>query len=115
MNVAGVQDDGKVVAHQITVLKSPATGGRPVAFIGRIEGLPASGVIGDWKVAGRTVVVSASTVLMPKDVAPKPGMWALVEGLRTPDGAVQARSVRVWRMGRPSESDLPPDVALTVD
>lgn len=115
VNVAGVQDDGKVVAHQITVLKSPATGGRPVAFIGRIEGLPASGVIGDWKVAGRTVVVSASTVLMPKDVAPKPGMWALVEGLRAPDGAVQARSVRVWRMGRPSASDLPPDVALTVD
>ena len=115
VNVAGVQDDGKVVAHQITVLKSPATGGRPVAFIGRIEKLPDSGVIGDWKVAGRTVVVSASTVLMPKDVTPKPGMWALVEGLRTPDGAVQARSVRVWRMGRPSASDLPPDVALTVD
>ena len=115
VNVAGVQADGKVVAHQITVLKSPATGGRPVAFIGRIEELPASGVIGDWKVAGRTVVVSASTVLMPKDVTPKLGMWALVEGLRTPDGAVQARSVRVWRMGRPSESDLPPDVALTVD
>ena len=115
VNVAGVQADGKVVAHQITVLKSPATGGRPVAFIGRIEGLPASGVLGNWKVANRTVVVSAGTVLMPKDVTPKVGMWALVEGLRAPDGVVQARAVRIWRMGRPSESDLPPDVELTIE
>jgi hypothetical protein len=115
VHVAGVQADGKVVAHQITVLKSPVTDIRPVAFLGRIEDLPVEGVLGKWKVAGRTVVVSASTVLMPKDVTPKVGMWALVEGLRTPDGAVQARSVRVWRMGRPSTPDLPPDVDLTIE
>jgi hypothetical protein len=115
VNVAGVQADGKVVAHLITVLKSPAAGGRPVAFIGRIEKLPESGLVGDWKVAGRTVVVSASTTVMPKDVTPKVGMWALVEGLRGSDGVVQARSVRVWRMGRPNESDLPPDLELTAE
>jgi hypothetical protein len=115
VNVVGVQADGKVVAHLITVLKSPAAGGHPVAFIGRIEDLPSSGLLGDWKVAGRTVAVSASTVLLPKDVAPKVGMWALVEGLRTSDGVVQARSVRLWRMGRPNESNLPPDLELTAE
>lgn len=114
VNVAGVQADGKVVAHQITVLKSPATGGRPITFVGRIEELPA-GTLGNWKVADRTVVVSASTVLTPKDATPKVGMWALVEGLRTSDGVVQARSVRVWRMGRPNAADLPPDVELTIE
>lgn len=115
VNVAGVQADGKVVAHLITVLTSPAAGGRPVAFVGRIEELPTGGLLGNWKVAGRTVAVSASTVVMPKDLTPKIGMWALVEGLRGSDGVVQARSIRLWRTGRPNASELPPDLELSAE
>ena len=105
VNVVGHQADGKIMAMQITVLKSDAPGGRLVVFVGRIETLPASGVVGAWKIGGREVTVTSQTTLLPKDFTPKVGAWALVEGLRPETGPIVASQIRVGPAGPRSPFD----------
>jgi hypothetical protein len=99
VNVIGTQTDGKIMAMQITVLKSDAAGGRRVVFVGRIEALPLSGVVGAWKIGGREVTVTSQTILLPRDVTPKLGAWALVEGLRPETGPIVASQIRLAPAG----------------
>ena len=99
VNVIGTQMDSKITAMQITVLHSDAAGGRPVVFVGRIQTLPASGVVGAWKIGGREVTVTSQTILLPKDVTPKVGAWALVEGLRPTTGPIVANQIRLAPAG----------------
>ncbi len=71
VEVNGLPDtSGAIVASKIEV-KSGTTGGSvpvpgKVELVGLIEALPANGLIGDWVIGGRTVVVSAATVLDPE-------------------------------------------------
>ncbi len=99
VNVIGTQADGKIMAMQITVLKSDAAGGRRVVFVGRIEALPESGIVGAWKIGGREVTVTSQTILLPKDVTPRMGAWALVEGLRPETGPIVASQIRLAPAG----------------
>ncbi len=105
VNVVGHQADGKIMAMQITVLRSDAPGGRRVVFLGRIEALPEGVVVGAWKVGGRDVMVTAQTTLLPKDFTPKVGMWALVEGLRPETGPIVASQIRLRPAGPHSGFD----------
>ena len=61
VHVVGWQIGDRIMAIQIVVLSSPAPGGQFVRFHGPIEELPASGLIGQWKVGGRTVKVTEET------------------------------------------------------
>lgn len=71
VEVDGLPDaSGAIVASKIeTKMAGPgAPGGKMptpgnVELTGKIETLPAAGLIGDWQVGGRTVIVAAGTVL----------------------------------------------------
>src|SRR5947208_2579867 len=59
VGVAGtVRSDNSVDASRIEVLTVPST---PVHFQGTIESLPASGLVGDWRISGHTVRVTSPT------------------------------------------------------
>ena len=64
-----------------------------IEFIGNVEQLPASGFVGNWKVSGRTVVVSATTDI-DQDRGPiTVGACVSVEGTLNLDGSIKAREV----------------------
>jgi len=68
VEVDGLPDaSGAIVASKIETKSSAAGGKMPapgnVELAGKIETLPAAGLIGDWQVSGRTVIVSDGTVL----------------------------------------------------
>jgi len=63
---------------------------------GTIESLPAtSGFIGDWKVSGKTVHVTASTKIETHDGAVALGAMVEVEGLLKTDGSIDAHKIEV--------------------
>lgn len=99
VQVTGHEADGTVVARAIVVLNSPVSG-EPVRFQGRITGLPDSGLLGVWTVAGRQVRVTENTRLLGERFA-RIGAVAQVWGLRQPSGEVIATNVVVhpWRPG----------------
>jgi hypothetical protein len=100
VEVVGWQANDRVMAMLITVLESPVEGGVPVRFGGRIQALPDGGTTGAWQVAGRTVAVTAQTVL--RGDPPKVGSWAWVEGVRRASGGVVAMVIMVHKaQGRP--------------
>lgn len=113
VNVVGIQVDNKIMAMQVTVLKSDAPGGRRVMFMGRIEDLPESGFVGAWKIGGREVMVTSQTILLPKDFTPKVGAWALVEGLRPETGPIVASQIRLGPAGPRAPFDLAEIPVLT--
>ena len=63
---------------------------------GTIESLPATaGFIGDWKVSGKTVHVTASTKIETHDGAIALGAMVEVEGLLKTDGSIDAHKIEV--------------------
>lgn len=101
VHVEGVQAADKVMAAVITVLESSQEGGTFMTITGRINALPASGVIGAWTVADRIVEVNTGTTIRPQNVAPAVGMMAVVQGVRrASDGVTVATDIMV-RPGRP--------------
>ena len=63
-----------------------------VEFAGRIEALPASGLLGQWTVAGQTFTVDGATRIKIEgdDEVVEVGDWAEVKALRQADGSLLA-------------------------
>lgn len=105
------QADGSIDAASLEV-KSPPPGG-PAAqethFIGGIEGLPTPTLIGDWKVGGKTVHVSALTKIEMEHGAPAVGATVEVEGALLADGSIAATSLEV--RGAAPGGGVPPEIA----
>ena len=96
VKVEGIkQTDNSVNAKSIETKSAPA-GGPPSSFkfFGAIEELPnTTGRIGDWKVAGRVVHVSTTTVIEQNDGPVAVGAKVEVEGSQRADGSVDARKI----------------------
>lgn len=69
-------------------------------FSGVIESLPASGLMGDWTVAGRTVHVTSSTRIEQEDGPIAVGATVKVEGRLRSDDSVDAREIEVKQRAR---------------
>jgi hypothetical protein len=70
-------------------------GGGETSFQGAIESLPNSGLIGDWRVAGRTVHVSAATEIRQEKGSAVVGAHVEVKGTTQSDGSTNATRVEV--------------------
>jgi len=74
-------------------------GGGETSFQGAIESLPAGGFIGDWRVAGRTVHVTASTEISQDHGAAVIGAQVEVRGSTQSDGSTNATRIEVLSIG----------------
>ncbi|MGH9854317.1 MAG: DUF5666 domain-containing protein, partial [Blastocatellia bacterium] len=90
-----LQNDGSVIAEEIEIKSGPG-GGSNFSFSGNIEELPnTSGRLGDWKVAGIVVHVSATTFIKQESGPVAIGSKAEVEGVRRADGSVDAYKIEI--------------------
>lgn len=74
-------------------------GGGETSFEGAIESLPGGGFIGDWRVGGRTVHVSAATEIRQDNGPAVVGAQVEVRGTTQPDGSTNATRVEVLPSG----------------
>lgn len=104
--------DNSLTAVEIKVLNNTGGGNgggdddgeaNYLKFTGLVESLPASGLIGQWIVAGRTVSVTASTQLDQGNGVIAVGVLVKVEGYSMADGSVRAQKIEVKESG----NDLP--------
>lgn len=93
VEVVGTPALDGIVAQQITVLSSPLPGGTFTSFVGLIEALPESGILGFWTVAGKQVEVTERTRV--EGATPTVGARAAVSGVSRADGTVYATFIRV--------------------
>lgn len=98
--VSGWQAGERVVATLIVVLSSPAPSGQFVRFSGSIQQLPANGLLGEWRIADRTVRVTEQTRLAGTRYA-RVGAQAEVGGVLGADGVVTATWMKIWPAGGP--------------
>ena len=70
-------------------------GGNDNDVEGPIEALPASGVVGTWQVAGRTVTVSETTEIDREGQTLAVGMWVEVDGVAQADGSILASEIEI--------------------
>jgi uncharacterized protein (TIGR03437 family) len=90
-----LQTDGSVIAEEIEIKSGPG-GGSNFSFSGNVEELPnTTGRLGDWKVAGIVVHVSATTFIKQENGPVAIGSKAEVEGVRRADGSVDAYKIEV--------------------
>lgn len=94
VHVVGWQAGDQVIATLIVVLESPAPSGRFVRFMGPIQKLPEQGLIGEWQIADRTVLVTENTRLASARYA-KVGAIAEVGGIQAADGVITAVWVKI--------------------
>ena len=88
------QNNNTVVAKEAETKPNPGNNGTSTRFFGNIEELPpTTGRIGDWKVGGRTVRVSATTVIEQQDAPLAVGTRVEVEGFQLSGGAVEATRI----------------------
>lgn len=74
--------------------RSQATGASDFEFSGIIQTLPnTEGLIGDWKVSGRTVYVGSTTQLIPTNGPFAVGKFVQVEGRRQNNNSVNAEEI----------------------
>ena len=62
---------------------------------GEIDSLPSGGLIGDWRVSGRTVHVSPSTEIDQEHGVASVGAFVEVKGAARTDGSIDAREIEV--------------------
>jgi hypothetical protein len=95
VHVVGWQIGDRIMALQVVVLSSPAPGGRWVRFRGPVQELPEGGLVGLWKVDGRTVKVTEATRIID---ARHVRVGALVEvgGILGADAVVTAAWIWAW-------------------
>lgn len=62
---------------------------------GVIEALPTSGTVGNWRVSGRTVIVTDGTEIDTEGQALAPGLRVEIEGYNQPDGTIVAEEIEV--------------------
>ncbi len=75
---------------------------REYKFNGVVQSLPANGtLVGDWRVSGRTIHVSAATVIDQTDGRVAKGAKVHIDGLLQKGGAITAMSIDT-RAARPS-------------
>jgi len=92
-----MRTDGSIDATEIE-LRSSAPGGPPAgqtSFRGTIESLPGTGVVGDWKVSGKIVHVTAATRIEPATGTPVVGGFVEVQGATRADGSIDATKIEV--------------------
>jgi len=94
VEVKGVpQEGGALLATKIEIEAGNGAVAPALEFFGAIEALPASGLVGVWTVAGKTVNVTASTEL-ESDAGPfVVGATVKVHGWTQDDGAIEAREI----------------------
>jgi hypothetical protein len=73
---------------------------------GQIESLPSGGLVGDWRVAGRIVHVTATTIINQEHGAAAVGATVEVAGTVRADGSIDATRIEVKPT---SASDNPDD------
>lgn len=101
VKVEGAQQaDGSIVARELEVKTagSPATSNSSAGYIelkARVDVLPASGLVGEWMVGGRTVLVSSATAIKQKRSGVQIGSLVEVRGNMREDGAVDANRVEM--------------------
>jgi Domain of unknown function (DUF5666) len=85
-----------MTATKIEVKSNPAGGDGRDDLKGAIEGLPAgSGLSGDWRVAGHTVHVTASTIINTEHGTIALGALVEVTGTARSDGSIDAARIEV--------------------
>jgi hypothetical protein len=67
--------------------------GRQLEFRGVVESLPASGLVGDWRVSGRIIHASAGTRIRQQHWALSRGALVQILGWLQPDGSINAASI----------------------
>jgi hypothetical protein len=104
------RSDGSVDAEEIEVRGGTGGGagggaGEGVHVFGLIESLPAgSPPIGDWKVSGRTVRVTSSTLLNAEGGTFAAGAYVETEGTSNADGSLAAEKVELRRAVPPADA-----------
>jgi uncharacterized protein (TIGR03437 family) len=93
-----IQLDGSINATKIETQKALDTGNQHVVFVGKVEALPAGGLIGDWKVSGRTVHVSAGTKIIEEAGPVSVGALVEIEGRLESDGSITASEVETQKV-----------------
>ncbi len=88
------RSDGSFDAVKIET-KSRGESSDDLHFKGTIESLPSSGLVGDWRVGGRTVRVTATTRIEAEIGPVVVGAFVEVEGVMQSDGAFLAKEVEV--------------------
>ncbi len=87
-----VNSDRTISATNLTVKLAPSTTSRSeISVTGNVEELPSTrGRIGDWKVGGRIIHVSATTVIQQENSPVAVGVTVKVEGLLQSNGSINA-------------------------
>ena len=95
--VKGYEDaSGRTLALRITVENPVATPVPTVKFIGTIERLPGTGLIGVWQVGGHRVSVTASTQVLGEHARYRVGARVKIRGRQAADGSVTATEVEMY-------------------
>ena len=90
-----LQTDSSVIATQIELKPAPGAG-MNFDFTGNVEELPnTTGRLGDWKIAGIVVHVTATTLIKQENGTIAVGVRVQVEGSRRADGSVDAFKIEV--------------------
>ncbi len=84
-----------VLASVIPATAAFASTDHEYRFQGAVQAMPAGGLIGTWKIAGRTVHVSAATQVDQTDGTAKLGAKVIVEGYKLKNGSYNATSIDV--------------------
>lgn len=96
-----VREDGLLAAVLVEATDgAPGEPGEPglvVNFTGRINALPATGLVGDWTIAGRTVHVAPGTIIEQHKGQVQVGAFVRVEALLGDAGALTALEIHVKR------------------
>jgi hypothetical protein len=79
------------------------TGGNDIE--GTIESLPASGLVGTWQVAGRTVTVTDTTEIDQEGQQLAVGTWVEVDGVAQADGSILASEIEVDQPDNDDDDD----------
>ncbi len=96
VQVKGYQETNGQVSAQRIKTESAARSEEPtVKWVGAIESLPASGLVGTWQVGGRAVHVTASTQLHGAHAAYRVGAMVKVRALSAPDGIATATDIEL--------------------
>lgn len=90
-----VNPDGSLTATRIEIKSNVNGGDGRDELKGAIESLPASGLIGDWMVAGRTVRVTSSTSINQEHGRAIAGASVEVHGVMWADGSIDATRIEV--------------------
>jgi hypothetical protein len=101
---ATMRADGSLDASKIEVENNPQGDDGRAEVKGAIETLPASGLVGDWIVAGKVIHVSASTVIDQEHGAAVVGASVEVTGTLNSDGSIDATRIEV-KSGSGSSDD----------